>query len=149
MARFPRAWGSSSAGLLTVCTSSYGSAARDSPMPDETRALDHIEFRARHELGMRDAIIGRKADRRIRPGAGMDRLGRSSHELDVQKTSLTTTYPELRSVRYGPFGAEVERGTPTALIDGQQFDPDFHIADGAVGIHAPLPSLPRGLRSSP
>src|SRR5215213_9717053 len=125
MARFPGARASSSVGLLTLCTSSYGSAARDSPMPDETRALDHIEFRARHELGMRHTVVRRKADRRIRPGAGMDRLGWSSHELNVQQTSLTTAYPELRSVRYRPFGAEVERRAPTALIDGQQFDPDL------------------------
>src|SRR3954467_14306932 len=150
MSRLP--WASaalpSSADSFTLCTSTCASSAHHATVPARARAHERVELRAGHELGVRRPIVRWETNRRIRAGAGSDRLRRSGHELDVQQAPPTTAHAKLRPVRDRPLGAEVQGGTAASLIDGKQFDPDFHVADGAVGIHAPLPSLSRGSRSS-
>ena len=116
-------------------------------MSDETRALEDVEHRARHELRVGHAIVRWKADRRVgaRP-TRRNRLRRAGDEFDIEQASVAVN-AQLRPIRYGSLRAEVEWSAPASLVEGKQLDPDLHVADGTVGSHVPLRWLSRRPRS--
>jgi hypothetical protein len=123
----------------------FVSSARDLAIADEAWSLEHIELRARYELGMGCPVSERESNSRMSAGASrLDRLGGPGYELTVEESPVSATDAKLRPIRHRPLRAEVEWSAPASLIDGKQLDPDLHIATGAVGSHVPLPCLSRG-----
>src|SRR5215207_4202484 len=121
----------------------WASPTGHAPAPNVARTFQHIELGARNELGVRRAVRLRKPDGGRGASPRRDRLGRAGHELTVEQAALPPAHTQLRSIGDRPFRAEVERSAPSALVDGQQLDPDLHVARGAVGSHVRVPCVRR------